>query len=86
MPRRSPANFAAPDPLSALFSEISTMTGPVTTIKAVTDLPARLYGGNAQTVEVSASITRCISITRNLPDARADAAIGKWTVVWDRTC
>lgn len=57
MPRRSPGSYAAPDPLSTLLSALPG-GGPVTTIKAVTDLPARLYGGNAQTVEVSGQIGR----------------------------
>lgn len=84
MPRRSPGSYAAPDPLSTLLSALPG-GGPVTTIKAVTDLPARLYGGNAQTVEVSGlDYTLHLDIEK-LPIAEGGGAANKWTVVWDET-
>ena len=55
----------------------------MTAIKAVTDLPARLYGGNAQEVEVSGlDYTLHLDIAK-LPIVGSEGATDKWTVVWD---
>lgn len=57
---------------------------PVPIIKATTDIPARLFGGNAQEVEVvGLDYTLHLDIEK-LP--KSDAPVlndGKWTVCWD---
>jgi hypothetical protein len=57
---------------------------PIATIKAATDLPARLYGGNAQDVEISGlDYTLHLDLSK-LPTSPAPTANDhKWTVVWD---
>jgi hypothetical protein len=57
------------------------MAAPI--IKATPDLPARLFGGNAQAVEVTGlDYTLHLDISK-LPDAGATVSANKWTVVWD---
>lgn len=82
MPRRSPRDYAIPDPFSDLLDELDIE--PVVTIKAAVDLPARLYGGNAQTVEIDAlDYTLHLDLSK-LPQSEAPTANAKkWTVVWD---
>jgi hypothetical protein len=57
---------------------------PIATIKAATDLPARLYGGNAQDVEISGlDYTLHLDLSK-LPASPAPTSNDhKWTVVWD---
>jgi hypothetical protein len=59
---------------------------PIATIKAVTDLPARLYGGNAQKVEVDAlDYTLHLDLSK-LPVSETPVIDAhKWTVCWDET-
>jgi hypothetical protein len=57
---------------------------PIATIKAVTDLPARLYGGNAQAVEVSGlDYTLHLDLSKLPVSAAPTANAHKWTVLWD---
>jgi hypothetical protein len=64
-----------PAPLPSLAGSI--------VLKAVADLPARLYGGNAQEVTVTGlDYTLHLDISK-LPTSAASPATGKWTVVWD---
>jgi hypothetical protein len=83
MPARSPLDYAAPDLFSEILDELDIE--PAVTIKAITDLPARLYGGNAQTVEIVAlDYTLHLDLSK-LPQSEAPTAYDqKWTVVWDQ--
>jgi hypothetical protein len=82
MPRRSPHDYAIPDPFSDLLDELDIE--PVVTIKAAVDLPARLFGGNAQKVEVDAlDYTLHLDLSKLPVSAAPTANAKKWTVVWD---
>jgi len=82
--KRSPFTYAAPDPLAELLDGIPE-AGPVYTITATTDLPARLFGGNAQAVEVSGlDYTLHLDLSK-LPESEVPTSNdNKWTVVWDQ--
>ena len=55
-------------------------------LKAATDLPARLFGGNAQTVEVSGlDYTLHLAIDKLPIGFTANTFSGLWTVVWNET-
>jgi Collagen triple helix repeat (20 copies) len=84
MSPRSPLSYTAPDPFADLLDELDI--DPVVTIKTTTDLPARLYGGNAQTVAIDAlDYTLHLDLSK-LPVSPAPTANDhKWTVVWDQT-
>jgi hypothetical protein len=82
MPVRSPHSYAAPDPFAEVLDQFDL--DPVVTIKAATDLPARLYGGNAQDVQIEGlDYTLHLDLSK-LPRSEAPVANDKkWTVVWD---
>ena len=85
MPRRTPQSYATPDPLADLLDDVLDLE-PALTIRAVTDLPARLYGGNAQAVEIDGlDYTLHLDLSK-LPTSPAPTANShKWTVLWDET-
>src|SRR3954468_14641342 len=65
-----------PAPLPALAGSI--------VLKAVADLPARLYGGNAQQVEVTGlDYTLHLDISKLPTSDVALSAADNWTVVWN---
>jgi hypothetical protein len=73
MPARSPRSFAPPAGLSP---------GGIT-IKATSDIPARLWGGNAQNVEVNGfDYTLHLDMSK-LPISTPTGSTGKWVAVWD---
>lgn len=81
--RRSPQSYATPDPLAALVAELGDDM-PVITINTTPDLPARLYGGNAQEVEVvGLDYTLHLDLEKLPPSGVPVANDGKWTVCWD---
>ena len=85
MPPRSPRTYVEPDPLADLLDGLPD-DAPVYTIKTATDLPARLYGGNAQEVEVRGLDYTLHLDLEKLPESEAPTSNdGKWTVVWDET-
>jgi Collagen triple helix repeat (20 copies) len=82
--RRSPQSYATPDPLAALVAELGDDM-PVITINTTPDLPARLYGGNAQEVEVVGLDYTLHLDLEKLPESGVPVANdGKWTVCWDQ--
>lgn len=79
--KRSPFTYAAPDPFADLFDGMPD-AAPAYTINAVTDLPARLLGGNAQAVEVSGlDYTLHLDIEK-LPESDSNP-VQHWVPVWD---
>jgi len=74
MTKRTPYSYAQ--------SSGPTFEGTVT-IRAVTDIPARLVGGNAQTVVVDGLDYRLNLDISKLPQAPPGVSVGKFTVVWD---
>lgn len=85
MPPRSPHTYTAPDPLADLLDGLPD-DAPVYTIKTTGDIPARLYGGNAQEVEVRGLDYTLHLDLQKLPESEAPTVNdGKWTVVWDET-
>ena len=77
MKRWTRASGRAPAPLP------SSAATPVT-IKAATDIPARLIGGNAQSVEVRGLDYTLHLDLEKLPTSEApEVNDGSWTVVWD---
>jgi len=93
--KRTPFTYAelAADPLGELLRDLPEIVigsdglpgdGPVLVISTVPDLPARLWGGNAQTIEVSGlDYTIHLDLSK-LPESEAPTENdGKWTVVWD---
>jgi Chaperone of endosialidase len=57
---------------------------PIATIRTVPDLPARLYGGNAQTVEVTGLDYTLHLDYSKLPTVQPSGATGLWAALWDQ--
>lgn len=79
-----PLNAPARSPRTVSVGSLSG-SAAVVTIKAAPDIPARLWGGNAQEVEVNGfDYTLHLDISK-LPTALPSLAVDQWTVVWNAT-
>ena len=75
-----------PAPRSSLPHAVPQNPGGTMIVKAVTDLPARLWGGNAQTVEVKGlDYTLHLDMSKLPPLGGLSSSEDKWTVIWDTT-
>ena len=80
--KRSPQDYAQPEVMLPLPE--GAMSGNVSFIAAAVDIPARIFGGNAQKVEIdSLDYTLHLDIQKLPPGENPMSSADKWTVVWN---
>jgi len=79
MPPRSPRQYAIDDGYEV--DAQNAVEG--VTIAAAADIPARLFGGNAQAVEIAGLDYTLHLDLEKLPTATPQGSVGQWVAVWD---